>query len=524
MGTFIILILLVVFVSNSMKSKPLTTEQKLEDFDYLYNTLLEHQPMLEEYQKVIGFDFVGNKDYYNELIKNTKDDYEFYVMMEMIMEDFPSAHTSLTIESTDDIKKSGHTYSNEVKETAWLEERSEDWEAYESKYILEEIGETRFHYYDGQYISSQCWIAKQPEQTLILLSIDGEPIDEYICQREVTGKMAYDKHNNKVYRASIGLNLRYGQLVEAEFQNRDGDVFKREVYIRNKGCAFEGERIAPFEIPEVDRPAISEIEITDIEYINTDGPLRAVSDKERNLSYVFITSFNEDDIDGKLVSNVIQKACENDNIILDLRINEGGRREFFLEHIYCYLYKEDISIVGEYYVNQETIDNKLDVGIMKRQHVLSSVEERMESSVKLKYECQGKGNGVKDKKVYVLISDTTFSAADWAAAMLKEQTSAILVGTDTSGEGLGGTAFFDIMPNSKLTFMVQDSQSFNADGTDNSIYGTSPDIYISHTMESIERRNELINNQISYIDYGSRLKWDNILLETIKLINKTETN
>lgn len=336
--------------------------------------------------------------------------------------------------------------------------------------------------------------------------------------------MAYDKHNNKVYRASIGLNLRYGQLVEAEFQNRDGDVFKREVYIRNKGCAFEGERIAPFEIPEVDRPAISEIEITDIEYINTDGPLRAVSDKERNLSYVFITSFNEDDIDGKLVSNVIQKACENDNIILDLRINEGGRREFFLEHIYCYLFKEDISIVGEYYVNQETIDNKLDVGIMKRQHVLSSVEERMESSVKLKYECQGKGNGVKDKKVYVLISNTTFSAADWAAAMLKEQTSAILVGTDTSGEGLGGTAFFDIMPNSKLTFMVQDSQSFNADGTDNSIYGTSPDIYISHTMESIERRNELINNQISYIDYGSRLKWDNILLETIKLINKTETN
>ena len=188
------------------------------------------------------------------------------------------------------------------------------------------------------------------------------------------------------------------------------------------------------------------------------------------------------------------------------------------------MFKEDISIVGEYYVNQETIDNKLDVGIMKRQHVLSSVEERMESSVKLKYECQGKGNGVKDKKVYVLISNTTFSAADWAAAMLKEQTSAILVGTDTSGEGLGGTAFFDIMPNSKLTFMVQDSQSFNADGTDNSIYGTSPDIYISHTMDSIARRNELINNRISYIDYENRLKWDNILLETIKLINKIETN
>lgn len=186
-GLLMLLSMISIIVIKFLPQNQLSIEQKVEDFEYLFNVIVKHQPMVEEYKDVIGFDFVGNKDYYNELIKNTKDDYEFYVMMEMIMEDFPSAHTSLTIESTDDIKKSGHTYSNEVKETAWLEERSEDWEAYESKYILEEIGETRFHYYDGQYISSQCWIAKQSEQALILLSIDGEPIDEYIQRREVNG-------------------------------------------------------------------------------------------------------------------------------------------------------------------------------------------------------------------------------------------------------------------------------------------------------------------------------------------------
>ena len=86
------------------------------------------------------------------------------------------------------------------------------------------------------------------------------------------------------------------------------------------------------------------------------------------------------------------------------------------------------------------------------------------------------------------------------------------------GEGLGRTAFIDIMPNSKLTFRVYDSQSFNANGTDNSIYGTSPDYYIPYTFESITKRNQLQN----VYDYENRLKWDNVLLETIEMINGEE--
>ena len=75
--------------------------------------------MIEEYKEVLGFDFEGNKDFYEEIIRNTKDDYEFYVMMEMIMGDFPSTHTELTTTSIDVIAESGHTYSKEVKKAFW---------------------------------------------------------------------------------------------------------------------------------------------------------------------------------------------------------------------------------------------------------------------------------------------------------------------------------------------------------------------------------------------------------------------
>ncbi len=507
-----------------LQDKPLTTEQKLEDFEYLYNVLIEHHPHLEEYRDIIGFDFEGNREYYEELIRNTKDDYEFYVMMLMIMEDLPSLHTKLYVESFDGIKESGHNYSKEVRSAFLGSDRSEVWQEHNRKYILEETGETRFLYYDGKYISSLGAIAEQQEQTLILLAIDDEPIDKYIQRKEVSGKLGYDKRNDKVYRHSIGLNLVYGELVKATFQNGNGTVFEREVYIRNKECAFEEGNIVPISIPEVDKLVISGVEEQDIQNIAVDGPFQVVLDKKRNLSYISIASFTDENIEKEQFYNAMQMACENDDVILDLRINIGGYREYFLEYVYPWLYKEDISVPLEYYMDRTIIDDKFDDWVIRNYHDLNSAEEYMGSVVKLVDEYQGKGNGVKDKNVYVLISDTTYSAADWVAAILKEYTNAVLIGTDTGGEGLGGTAFFDIMPNSGLTFLVQDCQCFNTDGTDNSIFGTSPDFYISHTFESIAMRNQLINEDVSFVEYENRLRWDNILLETINMIESKKNN
>ena len=81
----IMMILGGIVITKLLPVKCFTTEQKLEDFNYFYNVLVEYHPLLEKYKEVLGFDFVGNKEYYEELIRNTKDDYEFYVIMYMIM-------------------------------------------------------------------------------------------------------------------------------------------------------------------------------------------------------------------------------------------------------------------------------------------------------------------------------------------------------------------------------------------------------------------------------------------------------
>lgn len=515
-AVLILLILVGIGIIKFLPARPLTTEQKLEDFNYFYNVLVEYHPLLEEYKEVLGFDFEGNKEFYEELIRNTKDDYEFYVMMYMIMGDIPSPHTGNFIKSFDEIEMVGHNYSKEVEKAFRGRDRSEYWQECFMSYMVEDTGGSIVNYCDGQYIVKLRALEKQEEQTLILLSINEEPIDEYILRPEVNGRLAYDEYNDKVYRRELELNLRYGQLVKATFQNGSGEIFEREIYIRNKDCAFEGERIEFVDIPGEDKPVIPEVDITGIQYIKKDPGFYVVSDEARNLSYVRIYSFDDDDIDWEQVSDGMQKVCESDNIILDLRINEGGHVELFLDHIYPCLFKEDITVLREYTVTKAVMNDKLcEERARKFQDFILSENQEI---VRFQDKHQGKGNGVEDKNVYVLIGDLTFSAADWVAAALKEYTNAVVIGTSTLGEGQGRTSFIDIMPNSKLTFRVYDSQSFNKNGTDNSIYGTSPEYYIPYTFESIAKRNQLQN----VYDYENRLIWDNVLLETIEMITGEE--
>ncbi len=521
MGTFIILILFVAFVSNSMKSKPLTTEQKLEDFDYLYNTLLEHQPMLEEYQKVIGFDFKGNKEYYQELIRNTKDDYEYLVMLDMILGDFPSVHTGLFIEEYSVVKADFHRKSKELNGLNRISERSEYWQEYISRYYKEkEKGGTAFVYHDGHYISNDCYIAYNTNQTVELLEIDGVPIDEYIKRREVNGKLAYDVQHNKVFRSVVALSLSHGQPVYAAFKNSKGESFGGNVYIRTKDYAFDVGDTQPIQTPDVEPYIIPSVEVSDIEYLEAGNSVKVAMDEKRNVSYIYIWDFKQ--VGGQEIADVVRKASENDNIIIDLRMNEGGVVESFLDNVYPWLFVENTVNRISFYTKESTIKDKICSSAKAKKrwektYNTYSSEDNNEL-VKCEKDFVGDGKSNANKKIYILISHTSVSAADFVANMLKHHETVTLIGTSTAGEGIADTYCVDVMPNSHITFRFQHSQAFNSDGTDNSVYGTMPDIYMGHSFESIAKRNQLMHEEGNYKDYENRLMWDNILIETLEII------
>ncbi|WP_223067273.1 S41 family peptidase [Paenibacillus caui] len=73
----------------------LTAEQKLEDFEYMYQLIEENYPFLKVNQRSYGIDWLGNKEKYRSMVAETKDDRAFYRTMNLILEDLHNGHTAM---------------------------------------------------------------------------------------------------------------------------------------------------------------------------------------------------------------------------------------------------------------------------------------------------------------------------------------------------------------------------------------------------------------------------------------------
>lgn len=81
------------YKSISIDDSPLTTKEKMEDFEYTYNIIKENYPFLEVNKRLHGVDWLANKDEYIERIKNTRTDDEFIEELSNIMRELNNGHT-----------------------------------------------------------------------------------------------------------------------------------------------------------------------------------------------------------------------------------------------------------------------------------------------------------------------------------------------------------------------------------------------------------------------------------------------
>ncbi|NLY20341.1 MAG: hypothetical protein GXZ08_03585 [Tissierellia bacterium] len=73
----------------------LSTKEKLEDFNYIYELLKSDYPFFEVNERIYGVDWLNNKDLYEEIIKSTKNDAEFLVAMYGILDELNNPHTNI---------------------------------------------------------------------------------------------------------------------------------------------------------------------------------------------------------------------------------------------------------------------------------------------------------------------------------------------------------------------------------------------------------------------------------------------
>lgn len=75
--------------------RELTTEEKLEDFDYLFKVISENYPYLEVNKRTHGIDWVANEKKYRDWVIDTENDLEFFDTLNVILSDLNNGHTSM---------------------------------------------------------------------------------------------------------------------------------------------------------------------------------------------------------------------------------------------------------------------------------------------------------------------------------------------------------------------------------------------------------------------------------------------
>ena len=118
-----------------------------------------------------------------------------------------------------------------------------------------------------------------------------------------------------------------------------------------------------------------------------------------------------------------------------------------------------------------------------------------------------KGESDKQNDIYYLVGTGTGSAADTYISMIKDNHLGTIIGDATGGEGLGFTYICSYLKESSLIYVYYPSVSYDPATGEHILGGTTPDIYVTPTLEEIHLQNEYIENGTDD-EYEMRLQYD----------------
>lgn len=501
---------------KSPKEIMLSEQEKIEDVRYFMDTILEYVPCMDYYTENNGFDLKSNYDYYIECVKKTSSNEDFFAVIEMISEDIPSCHTSVVSHGYDSLFSSGHYNAKKICGSKDAYAVSLYWDSVCNNI---DIGtdESVFRYIDGSYLAYNPAIFGGKGGLIELVEIDNTAVDEYIKQASVTGEYCYDKCNDKLYRFSLRLNNSAGTLVTVKFRKSDGEIFTVDTYIRKKDSIANRNVYLKdnLNLLNYEEQAAVEISFDGIKELYNGEAGYVCEDKDNSVSYIRVTDFSNSD--GKALRDGIVGLDPNNPIILDLRMNSGGRTEYLSEYVLSVLMSNDNRVTMDFR-SFPSIRNLLRNGLWKEKSDFENtiIKETNEYLYGRRY-FDVNGRSKTTRKIYTITDSTVCSAADTAVYAIQKYGNGILIGSETGGEGVCDAAYTFQMPNSGIIFEVNGSQSLYSEGN-----CTVPDIYINQSAESFVKFRQCLALDTNILNYPYKLYWDNVLIETLEIIKEKE--
>ncbi|MCX7903406.1 MAG: S41 family peptidase [Caloramator sp.] len=496
-------------VGNNLDLQELSTKEKLEDFDYLFNVLKDNYPYLEVAKRKTGFDWIEKKEEFKGKILKTKNNVEFYYAIDEILHLLQNAHTNIISPERYDLyrdayKGSGNSAWRDVINNKSVQAKNRRWME-----ILPKSKKTipiEFRYVEGKYVVYSSLgdkdYLKQHDipRFSTLLSINGIEVDQYIKDNMNKMYLTYDFKRNKLKTNDFFISCNDNQMTELKFKTLDGRVVKRNL---------EG----------------TKDENTNKYNINTDRVYETKIIKKDKIAYLKVWSFahNYVERDKEGIYSFFKSIKDYPFLIIDIRGNGGGSEGYYMENIVPPLIKEPLSTQfyclyrGDYikkFLKSRKIKTrpieKLPNGLKYPEETKKLFTSFLDSREEIKPK-----NPVGFKgKIFLLVDDYVYSSAEAFAAFCKATKFATLVGTTTGGDGIGMDPAVVALPNSGLLIRFPLDMGLNPDGTSNEEYHTQPDVYVEQSFDDF----------IKYVEYKEKNldvtnPYDTVLNYVIEMID-----
>ncbi|QCX33128.1 peptidase S41 [Caloramator sp. E03] len=486
----------------------LTAEQKLEDFNYLYDIIKNNYPYIEVLKRKTGYDFLSKKEELKNMVISSKDNVEFYENIDKMLYLLQNGHTNIIEPSDYDMYKG--TYKG-LGNYAWkkvianksVEIKYSKWsEIIKSESFIVPIA---FKYVEGKYIAYKSITEddKLKEYDIpkfsTLLEVNGKDIDKFLISNTDSFYLSFDFKRNKLKVNVLVLPCRQDEIISVKLKTLDGKIIDRTLKGENvkwkKNKNEKPDKVYDTQIIDKDKIAYLKVWSLSYEYV----------DKDKEGIYSFLKSVKD-----------------YPYLIIDIRGNGGGSENYY-KNIISPLINKNISArfyilfrggseIKPFLASRGILTKSIDK-LPKELNYPEEVKDLFWGYIESNKKIAPKNSVGFKGKIFLLVDDYVYSSAETFAALSKATGFATLVGTVTGGDGIGIDPAVAVLPNSGLLVRFPLDMGLNPDGTSNEEYHTQPDIYVEWKYKDF----------IKAVEYGENNKdsiinpYDTILNYTIDL-------
>lgn len=483
---------------NVSVMKELTEKQKLEDFEYLYDILRENYPYFQIEKERWGGEWLSRKEYFQDKIRNTKNNYEFYKALSEITMSIQNVHTNIIspynyAEIRDIFNQTDFTPWNNILNNRKVNEKYEQW-----KDILRDKGvdyvsqsvPVSFYYVQGKYLSYDLGVTSSFTVGIPydceLLEVDDKPVDDYIKSLREKQYYKYDYVRDKIYVPIIVFESLSSFKIKLKLCSPDGKIFER-----NLDSSYYNK--ATYSLTS--RSFNDNVDLKKIE--------------EGNIAYVGVNSFDYNNIDKDKdeILNFYREIKNYRNLIIDIRGNGGGADAYWLELLVRPLISEKKSYkficayrTGEYikpFINNRIGINTLFLPKLVDANIEGITEKEKQGLVaegfirysSFNYVIRPSKDSIHFKgNIFLLTDSDIYSSAENFCVFAKATNFATIIGTPTGGDGIGIDPIMAFLPNSGLIFRFPADVGVVPYNGINELKHTFPDIYVEQDRSNYYKK------------------------------------